>query len=180
MPFPISTEGFMQVSGLSPDRALDLIQPRLAGVKPTSLVREAASIEFRVRSPRPVTNWNLLTPVSSGRIEVASFDGATEVRYQVRLTGALARSLAIPPIVAGILSLASGHPFLPLFAPIACVMAATFGATFALTRWRFSRFVQGALSGTGCSHLVPRLYRAATARTEASLPRASPLPLDAP
>jgi hypothetical protein len=83
---PLSWQGRVALppeAGDDPERVLDRLEAALVGARARALRRERGAVAFEGGSFRLVSNWNLLAPISFGRLDVERGPEGIEVRYHI-------------------------------------------------------------------------------------------------
>jgi len=145
MPFPISISGAVSAPGLTVDEAMLRLERGLAEAKAVALRRERSEIRFKGGAFRPVSNWNVLVPISTGRIEVAPRDGGVTVSYRLTFTWMLVAVTLVVMVFLGPTAMASKAPPSEGLAFLPIVWLWLFGGSFVVTWWRFPRFLTRSL-----------------------------------
>lgn len=91
MPFPITYNGRVNFKGdaiaeLTPEILLEKLETGLRERKATNVFRNAMTLSFSGGILSLATNWNLLSGISSGEIQIESTDKTISVIYRLRFT----------------------------------------------------------------------------------------------
>jgi hypothetical protein len=148
MAFPLTINGTVKLAAATPGQAADLtnkLATALIAKRANSVQISGGLITFRVAIFRFVTSWNILTPITSGRITVApgspgsighSFSG---VRMLVLATGMSFAFALLSPGSTG--DSAVTHLMIALVA-----WALLFGGNYLIASWRLSSFIRNVIS----------------------------------
>lgn len=145
MPFPFSSTGTISADikeGLSVSDALAAIAEAIRDEKPTGMDISTDTVKFTSGIFRLVNSWNLLAPISAGSIRCTqSAEGPLFVHYHISFIQMFVVVSLVVGLIFGILARAP-LPFLIE------AWAWLFGVNYALTLYRFPRFLKRALSRT--------------------------------
>jgi hypothetical protein len=151
MPFPLSAQGTVTVEPLSPadiQRVMDRVDKALREAKASDISRTAQQLRFRVGFFRFVPSWNQLLFISSGEIAFSRDADKAVIHYHLFFVKQLIVISVGVVLMFGILPIFlygirySDLGFLPIILPIAWLWI--FGGNYALTAFRFPRFLRAA------------------------------------
>lgn len=147
MPFPLSYEHHIEVTfnvrKHTLDNLLNNIEFSLKKAKAKNIRNDRNNITFTGGIFRPVTNLNILGPVSSGRITVEKYKDKLRLKYYLKFTEMLlivtaAVSIFLGPVICY-------DPNLTIVSKIAILAFAwcwLFGGNYLITIFRFPSFIK--------------------------------------
>lgn len=143
MPFPFSSTGTLSADlreGLSVSDAVAAIAEAIREEKPSNMNTSTDTVTFSSGIFRLVNSWNQLAPISSGSIRCTqSAEGSLVVHYHISFIQMFVVVSLMVGLIFGIVARAP-LPFL------LAAWAWLFGVNYALTLYRFPRFLGSALS----------------------------------
>jgi len=150
MGFPLTIAGTVKLAAATPGQASDLAEQlakALIANRATDVRSSGNSVTFRGGMFRFVTNWNLLVPVTSGTITVASGSPGS-VDYCFSCMQMLIFATAFSLLVLVFFASPPRAPLaFDLLAPIGA-WAWLFGANYLLAYFRLSGFIRDVIAGS--------------------------------
>jgi len=146
MSFPGSFSGALTLRDATVAQALARVESALDRERAFALQRSGSAIHFRGGVFRLVSGWNVLAAVSSGVVEMAPAGSGVQVRYRVAFTQLLVVVTGMVAFFLGPFVMMSPGPSMAgRLGILAFMWIWLFGANYALTRWRFPRFLRRAV-----------------------------------
>lgn len=147
MPFPLSLSGAVLQDGLTVEGALRRLEDALGKADALGLSREGQCIKFRGGVFRWVSGWNVLVPISKGEVRVSAREHGVSVNYRISF-GQMLVVVTVgtvcffgPVVMRDSRFSGAGHVWLLLL-----MWSWLFGGNFAITLWKWPRFLLRSLS----------------------------------
>ena len=156
MPFPFSSEGTILTETADLPQVAAIIEAVLRQAKASKISTTTTRIDFTGGLFRLVSNWNLLAPISSGRVEFHQRDRTVEIRYHISFVQLFVVATITMIFMFGVLPiLSSGDRALFSLSVIGLTWLWLFGMNYVISVFRFPAALRSALEKASHGHAIP-------------------------
>ncbi len=160
MPFPLSSQGTILSETTNLPEVVAAIEAVLRQAKPSKISATTTRIDFRGGLFRLVSNWNLLVPIGSSRIEFRQRDRTVEIRYHISFVQLFVIATMLVIFIFGVLPMiSSGERTFFLVYSLGLIWLWLFGLNYFIAVLRFPAALRNALENRFRAHATSNTVR---------------------
>lgn len=145
MSFPLSRRGNLSVrinSDCDIQSVVAALEVAITRLKPSLITTIANEISFKAGPFRFVPNWNMLIPISSGKVTVMENDGWLIIEYSVSFLHLLILISLIVIVLFGVLPISANASLENVIGMVVLAWFILFGGNYVSTVLRFPNYLQ--------------------------------------